>query len=927
MPPVQARRKFAERTLQRAQQQGGLTLLVDGPPGVGKTYVLRELVNATLTDGRWRVTVMRADEVERGEPYSFIERFVASGLIPNWHFAPDPQTTPIPVARECIQQLTSGSEATGRVIILDDAQWIDDESQRVLRYLIPRLHRRNMMLAFGVRAPHEPGSFGEFLTGLVDDSPLDTVLHVQPLSVREVRLLVAERLGVGVSDHTAQRIQVASGGTFLEVDSILTSLTSHEVARLHLAWDPPVAVTNLESTPLLHQFMGLSPQVRATCEIVCLAGHELSRPELSTVAKQLGEPVHLDEAVSAGVLTIQSFNSTAVPRHKLLAQAVVETIDAERSTAVLHALAAVTTGHYSLRHTLLGADGWDEDLHRRVNEYTEEAAAQGRFGTVVEILRAALGVATEKDARTELLQSLSLVHLRAKNSYLMLDLLDELGQLDPSLFHEFLYTVVAAHRGVGEIPQEAVQRLLFSTAETSDERVILAFLAFLVVIISMRTSSPAEVQMLIKHAITLAGRAPRDAQELTDPRLTWMVAQDEYLLVLDCYRMVQDQVTGDKDSVIQALPGLTQRIQDLPDSPFKVDAIVAVAGGHFSVGAAEVGYTLAKQGVELLDRVNEPWAGSTIQLIFAHALVLSGEYRAATEIIELTQEVSYNSLDVEARSSWAALRVSIAAITGEEYPDTYIEQARHQHELSWEGYSPDLALMAECDLARVRGDHAGVIEVTTGAWATRLNDTRHGFLTYRAHAHIDMGQLDEATSLIEQLTYWRGGKWQEYWGTLDWLHARLAEARGDHDRAQWHYEAATTQSLFPLPSGQTLTDYGQFLLRQGNREEGQKVLTSAATTLETIGAEAFLPRVRQLLTDAQRTEGEQSVKFLGTLTDRERQIAFQLAKGRSNNQIAESLVVSVATVRSHVSSVLRKLHLSSRGEVARQLRNTSDISN
>ncbi len=52
------------------------------------------------------------------------------------------------------------------------------------------------------------------------------------------------------------------------------------------------------------------------------------------------------------------------------------------------------------------------------------------------------------------------------------------------------------------------------------------------------------------------------------------------------------------------------------------------------------------------------------------------------------------------------------------------------------------------------------------------------------------------------------------------------------------------------------------------------------------------------------------------LTEREVDVLKLVAKGNSNRQIAEQMVISEATVRTHVSNILGKLHLASRTEAA-----------
>jgi DNA-binding NarL/FixJ family response regulator len=55
---------------------------------------------------------------------------------------------------------------------------------------------------------------------------------------------------------------------------------------------------------------------------------------------------------------------------------------------------------------------------------------------------------------------------------------------------------------------------------------------------------------------------------------------------------------------------------------------------------------------------------------------------------------------------------------------------------------------------------------------------------------------------------------------------------------------------------------------------------------------------------------------VNALTDREREVLVLVAQGLSNQQIADSLVISERTARTHVSNILGKLGVASRTQAA-----------
>ena len=84
------------------------------------------------------------------------------------------------------------------------------------------------------------------------------------------------------------------------------------------------------------------------------------------------------------------------------------------------------------------------------------------------------------------------------------------------------------------------------------------------------------------------------------------------------------------------------------------------------------------------------------------------------------------------------------------------------------------------------------------------------------------------------------------------------------------------------------------------------------------GDAVFSPRLAGFVLDAFRAgEPLGADPELDTLTPREREVLQLIARGYMYKEIAARLSLSVKTVEAHVSSVLRKLQLSSRHELTR----------
>jgi DNA-binding NarL/FixJ family response regulator len=112
------------------------------------------------------------------------------------------------------------------------------------------------------------------------------------------------------------------------------------------------------------------------------------------------------------------------------------------------------------------------------------------------------------------------------------------------------------------------------------------------------------------------------------------------------------------------------------------------------------------------------------------------------------------------------------------------------------------------------------------------------------------------------------------------------------------------------------------VIRAGARGYVTKTISSAelADAVERVagGDAVFSPRLAGFVLDAFRSgEPVGSDAELDELTPREREVLQLIARGYRYKEIAARLHLSVKTVEAHVSSVLRKLQLSSRHELSR----------
>ncbi len=203
-----------------------------------------------------------------------------------------------------------------------------------------------------------------------------------------------------------------------------------------------------------------------------------------------------------------------------------------------------------------------------------------------------------------------------------------------------------------------------------------------------------------------------------------------------------------------------------------------------------------------------------------------------------------------------------------------------------------LCWCARAELALARGAAARALAITDALIVATPEDGRRPLLRLallRAAALAGLKRVDEAISV-------------------------LTAARAD----------AAARGAAPLLRRLHLA-LGRLYFAQGRRKEAAPAFWAARAVVEDLAtripeaalserfrraAQALLPRRRP------PSSGRTARERFGGLTAREREVAAEIAQGRSNREIAERLVLSERTVATHVANILTKLGFASRTQIA-----------
>ena len=262
------------------------------------------------------------------------------------------------------------------------------------------------------------------------------------------------------------------------------------------------------------------------------------------------------------------------------------------------------------------------------------------------------------------------------------------------------------------------------------------------------------------------------------------------------------------------------------------------------------------------------------------------------------------------RGDLAGARVALAA-RGNPNPasDADALVRRAEIELLLAEHSWDEALAAADEYhARLRG-------IDNPAWGP--------WRSLKALALDGLGRRDEARNLIdEELEAAR--RWGAP-GAVARALRLLGTLRGEdgHDLLR---EAVRTAEASParLEHAKALVALGSALRRAGQRSQSREPLRRGFELATRCGAASLADWARTELYSAGSRPRREALSGPESLTPSERRIAELAAAGHSNRDIAQTLYVTPKTVEVHLTSVYRKLGISTRTALSDSLAHESD---
>jgi DNA-binding CsgD family transcriptional regulator len=899
----------------RSVADGPGALVLEGEPGVGKTTLWRWGVERAR---QLEIRVLAASPVEAETKLSLstlgdLLGGVLDDVLPA---LPAPQRRALEIAlllQESDEQpndpralgvsllnvLTALADSAPLLLAIDDVQWVDRASATVLSFALRRLAANRISLLATERLAEATSSE----VGLSLSPETVRRLRVGPLSLGAIHHLLNERLELVLPRPKLRRLhELCAGNPFYALE------LGRAIQRGEIDLEPGESLPGTLAALVEARVALLPPETRSAL----LAAAAASRPTCELVDQVIeGKSLaSLQPALLADVIEIE--DGRIHFSHPLLASGIYGAASHAERRAVHRRLAArAADSEERARQLALATAGPNDEVATALDEAASGAHRRGAAGAAAELSELARQV-TPADREDQL-------HDRTVRAGVYAF---EIGESERA--RELLTGALGAARSGSQ--RGHVLHLLGEMQEYWGDR-RRAVELYQLGLVESDENPPLRAQLeqgVASALFLLREQLPAAADHA---RLAVSLANEASSRSTLCSALA---IEGLIDAVL-ARKGWRATFREGIEVERDAGPVPIAASPSFCLAVALIWMDQLDEACSLLQslcerarqRVEEsalPWVLSQL----AYAEYYAGRWRDATEHANEAIALALQTSQEPQRLFALGVRALVQSARGEEAGARADAQAVL-------GPAGDQGVM----IGTILGVSAlGLLELGLGHFRaayerlTPLDDQLEQggvqepgsarFITDEIEALIGLGRLDEAEAVL--------GRVEERAKRLDRasvLAASLrcrgqhAAASGDLERGLASLEQAVAQhDRVPMPfeRARTLLALGSVRRRARMKRLAREALEEAQVTFHGLDAQAWAERA---LEETARIGGRGPAT--DELTPSERRVAELVAEGRSNKEVASTLVVTVKTVESHLSRVYAKLGLHSRAELAHRL--------
>jgi DNA-binding NarL/FixJ family response regulator len=898
--------------VERVLAAGGCGLLIEGPPGIGKTRLLAAA--RELAEGRTVLTA-RGSELERDFPFAVVRQL----LEPVVHGGGGGEQD-AGAALHGLYWLVANLAAEHPLLVLvDDLHWADLASLRWLAYLAQRLDGLAVSLVAAAR-PAEAGEGQPVLDNLAHNPSIE-VLEPRGLSTSAVARAIAAELGEPDDAFAAACARVTGGNPFL-LGELLRELATVAPTAANAALVER-QTSRTVSRSALARLRRLPPAATALARAVVILG-DGAEPALAAALAELDadEARRAADALEAAAILASraaEWSQTAVERTFATTPPIAPSPAVRgggRRLSFVHPVvresvyAELSAGDRARGHaqaaqllTAAGADAERVAIHRHEGDPAGDPEA-------VRVLREAAASARRRGATEVALSHLRRALLEPPDD--PREVLRELGAVE---LQAAQYDAAAEH-----------------LAAAADDPLVAAQLG---------------------SALQLANRPVEAVAALTRAIAALDDDQRELGLLLQATLGAASQ--GNRDAAAQArAAGLRFRADaNDPRTPGERLFVAGLAYREAMTGEAAKARELALRAIDLLD---DPGPGvpavysAPLALLFSGALVEATQ--GFTRVIDWAREhgsfLSFvQGSHLRAGAWWRRGNLAEAEADAEnaaEHPSFMIRPAalalveirlvqddaegaeRLWHDLGLEQdpMSGRASVGTRQVRARVRAATGRREEALQDLLASRELEAAWGIRTpahstWRSDAVrllTMLDRVDEALALAEEDV----SRARRFGDPRPLGMALRAAGLASRDTARLEASVAVLRpSPARLELALSLHALGAALRRGGKRADAREPLREAVEVAASCGATAVAARAHDELVAAGARPRRDPIESRSRLTASETRVSRMAAEGMTNREIAQALFLTEKTIEVHLTNTYRKLDISSRSQLPRAL--------